>query len=203
VVQKGECLSVIAHRYGLTWPVLWNYQGNADLKKRRKNPDILYPGDKIAIPDPEPRTVTLATGQVHKIVVKRTKVRLRIHLQLNGTPLAGQAFRLRVGDDLTEGQTDPAGLLDVPVPIHAQNATLEIPGLLRRQLRLGGLDPADTISGAQARLQNLGAVSLEVNGELDDTTRQVLSDFQTMRQLAATGDLDQATVAALEEAYGC
>ena len=55
----------------------------------------------------------------------------------------------------------PHGLVDVAVPIDATSALLTCPDVpFKQRVLLGRLDPADTVAGAQARLQNLGAVEL-------------------------------------------
>ena len=55
VVQKGETLSAIARKYGYTdWRVLFNLPDNADFKKKRPNPNLIFPGDLITLPDRRP-----------------------------------------------------------------------------------------------------------------------------------------------------
>jgi len=46
VVKKGECLSVIAKQYGQKWQTV--YQAN---KGQVRNPDLIYPGQKLQIPE--------------------------------------------------------------------------------------------------------------------------------------------------------
>src|SRR5436305_39757 len=47
VVQQGECLSSIAHAYGLPdWKHLHDHAANKELKNNRPNPNILAPGDE-------------------------------------------------------------------------------------------------------------------------------------------------------------
>jgi hypothetical protein len=203
-VIQGDCLSTIARRFGLTWQELWNAPENGELRRKRKSPDILFPGDQLAIPVPKPLTLTLATGRVHEIKIKAVPVRLRLNLQLNGLPLASTAYRLDVGGQQQSGTTDGAGLVDVAVPLDATSAVLECPDVpFKQTIMLGHLDPADTVTGAQARLQNLGAVPLDVSGELDELTVAALEAFQSASTLDVTGELDTATVAALEDKYGC
>lgn len=203
-VVQGDCLSKIASRFGTTWPELWNAPENKGLRDKRKSPDILFPGDKVVIPDTEPLTLSLPTGNVHEITLKATKVRLRLHLQINGVPLANTAFRIEVAGKVQRGSTDGAGLIDIPVPLDATTAKLECPDVpFKQEILLGHLDPADTITGAQARLRNLGVLPMDVSGALDEFTTAALAVFQASRELEASGALDDATVAALEEEYGC
>ena len=203
-MSQGDCFSTIADRFGMTWQEIWNAPENSELRNTRKSPDLLFPGDQVVIPDPKPLTLTLATGRVHEIKIKATKVRLRVHLQLNGMPLANRAYRLEIDGKPQDGTTDGAGLVDIPVPIDATDAVLECPDVpFKQRLLLGHLDPADTVTGAQARLQNLGALPVEVSGDLDDLTVAALNAFQASRGLDVTGGLDESTVAAIENKYGC
>ncbi|MGB9698788.1 MAG: LysM peptidoglycan-binding domain-containing protein [Thermodesulfobacteriota bacterium] len=50
-VKQGDCLSSIGEKYGIFWEKIWNQPKNDKLKEKRKNPNILYPGDVIFIPD--------------------------------------------------------------------------------------------------------------------------------------------------------
>ena len=52
VVEPGEHLSGIAARFGFrsTAPIL-GHPDNAELKKKRLNPNVLRPGDIVVIPD--------------------------------------------------------------------------------------------------------------------------------------------------------
>lgn len=88
VVQKGECLSSIAAHYGLTWQQLWNDPHNAKFKARRKNPNILYVGDEIFVPNKELREVSGATEQRHKFRLLGVPALLRLRLVApKGTPM--------------------------------------------------------------------------------------------------------------------
>ena len=52
VVAQGEYLSLIAARFGFRDPrVIWNHPDNAALRERRKNPNVLFPGDVLTIPE--------------------------------------------------------------------------------------------------------------------------------------------------------
>lgn len=45
LVKQGECLSSIAAQYRFAWEQLWNLPQNRELRLKRKNPNILFPGD--------------------------------------------------------------------------------------------------------------------------------------------------------------
>ena len=68
VVKPGECFTRIAERYGFSdYKALYDHPDNADLKKKRPNPNVLHPGDRIVVPDKEEKIIEgLATGKIHR-----------------------------------------------------------------------------------------------------------------------------------------
>jgi Putative peptidoglycan binding domain len=127
-VQDGDCATSIAAKNGFaTFHQVYDDPGNADLRKLRPNPNLLEAGDIVTIPDGTPKTLSLATGQRHKIVVKRPKAELRLHLRdLVGKKLGGAAFRLTLAGRAVSGTADADGLLKVPIPPNLVKASLEI-----------------------------------------------------------------------------
>ncbi|MCC6528535.1 MAG: LysM peptidoglycan-binding domain-containing protein [Polyangiaceae bacterium] len=53
-VQPGDYLVQIAAEHGTTWEAIWSHPANAELRQRRGSPDVLYPGDVLAIEAPAP-----------------------------------------------------------------------------------------------------------------------------------------------------
>ena len=52
-VVKGDCLSKIAFRHGLkSWREIYLHADNAAFRAKRHNPNRIYPGDVVAIPEP-------------------------------------------------------------------------------------------------------------------------------------------------------
>ena len=78
----------------------------------------------------------------------------------------------------------------------------------RLKLAIGELDPPDTPSGARMRLTSLGFYGPKLAGKDqyverdDEALRGALRAFQASKQLAATGDLDDATRDALVAEHG-
>jgi len=68
-------------------------------------------------------------------------------------------------------------------------------------LRLGHLDPIDTVSGAKQRLSNLG-YGCGPGPDLDETTREALRAFQGDQGATQTGELDDTTRTQLQQAHG-
>ncbi|MBM3790325.1 MAG: hypothetical protein FJW35_08240 [Acidobacteria bacterium] len=51
VVRQGDCAASPAAEYGHFWQTIRNHPSNAELKRRRTDPNVLYPGEVILLPD--------------------------------------------------------------------------------------------------------------------------------------------------------
>jgi hypothetical protein len=205
VVKQGECSASIAKEHGFrTWETIWDHPANAALREQRRDPYVLYPDDVVVVPEKRQKDVAAATERTHVYRVKTLKTRLRVRMLHNGRPLAGEPFELEVGGRKTLGSTDGDGKIDVEIPADALTGRLL---LVRRgeeyPLGLGHLDPVDTITGAQARLGQLGLYAGRVDGDMGDYTRDALRSFQRRSSLSPTSELDAPTQDALRRAYGC
>ncbi len=72
-VKPGESLSSIAHQYGFAdWHTIYNHESNNEFRKLRANPNSIYAGDEVVIPDKDPKKKKHAapTEQTHKFVGK-------------------------------------------------------------------------------------------------------------------------------------
>jgi len=53
-IVKGDYLSKIAKRYGMTWKQLWDYDGGTGrpnkIRLKSGDPDLIYPGEEIVVP---------------------------------------------------------------------------------------------------------------------------------------------------------
>lgn len=209
IVKAGECLSSIARLYGFgDYKLIYDHPGNGAFRAKRKNPNLLYPGDKILIPESQSKSAAITTGQRHTFMVHREKVRLRLLLKdRSGQPYASKRFRLQVGAAALEGQTDASGLLDKEIPPDAQEGELTLwfddptgPGITI-SLHIGHLDPHDTLTGVRGRLNNLGFSSEAVEPDLDERTKGALRTFQERYGLRVSGEPDEATMARLRDLH--
>jgi len=63
VVVEGESLSTIAAAEGFRdFRKLYDAPENAELRKKRPNPNLIRPGDEVVIPDRKPLSVTVTPG---------------------------------------------------------------------------------------------------------------------------------------------
>lgn len=209
-MAQGECLASIAKQHGFaTWKALYDHPDNAELKKKRQNPNVLHPGDRVVIPDKEAKEVECATGKVHSFKVKQPTSVVRITLKnAAGEALADKRYEIVVNGQTLSGTTDGSGKLEHAVPDDATSGELRVwpggafHGPLTFPLKIGHLDPHDEITGIQSRLKNLGFNPGPVDGILGDRTRRALRAFQAKNQLRVTGEADDATKAKLGEAHG-
>ncbi|MDC3956760.1 peptidoglycan-binding protein [Polyangium jinanense] len=202
-VQAGECIATIAAKYGLPWKTVWEAPENAALRKLRKDPNVLAPGDKVTVPQPKPKPSPIETGKSHRFVVKREKVRVYLKLTAGQEPLANEPWEIECGERKLEGTTGDDGTLEAEVPADQAEAVLKLPN--RRQtykLALGELEPIDTIRGAQTRLKNLGLHADEPSGTLDEATTAAIEAFQRAEKISVTGKYDATTQKALAKVYG-
>jgi hypothetical protein len=203
VVKQGECLASIGAQYGFTSKALWALSENAALRNKRKNPHILLPGDRVFVPQKDPKNEGRPVDQRHKFV-KHQLVKLKICLLAAGKPIANQGYVLKVGGKNLQGTTDASGILEKPIPADATDATLVL-GLdkLELQLKIGSLDPSTEATGVQGRLNNLGFHCGAVDGIVGPLTKSALMVFQETYQLKQTGKIDDATREKLRSLHGC
>ena len=200
IVQPGECLSSIASRYGFaSFRAVFDHPDNADLKKKRKNPSILHPGDVVLIPDKAEKSAEIATGALHRFKLKRAKTLVRIALQVNGA----FGYEVIIDGVSTSGKTDGASPIERDIDPHAQGGDLYLwpdtegnderrDGLQHIPLRFGHLDPVEEASGVQGVLANLGFYFGPIDGQLSDATRAAVWAFQKSAGLTPSGDIDDA-----------
>jgi hypothetical protein len=217
VVQQGEHLAGIAARNGFSsFLPIWNHAENAELRALRKNPNILFPGDRLFIPDREQRQETGATEQRHRFVAAATSLELRVKVHDQGfQPIHGRCdlkadsgtSEMPQAGDVYQKPIDPLlekAELGFPRPPDAR-ARLPIP------VQIGGLDPLKTLSGQQQRLNNLGYFAGFKKTEatsakaVDEQFRWAVEEFQCdhMGPNQVDGVLGPLTLATLEKVYGC
>lgn len=206
IVEQGECLSSIAASYGFSsHRKIYEHSDNSELRKKRPNPNVLLPGDKIAIPDCELKEISLNTEQHHKIVVSRPKVSIRLYLlDRSNKPLKHVGYEIRFNNEVIQGTTSTDGLVEEEIPVSLREASLEVPRLgIRRLLRFKYLDPSDSPTGIRSRLNSLGFEVSSTGNEDDPTFKAAVSAFQKSEGLKDfTGVVDSETRRALEKRFG-
>jgi len=217
IVQPGDCMSSIAYENGFFWKMLWNLAENADLKAKRKNPNVLLAGDIVHIPDLTVKKEPGATEATHKFMLKGVPEILRMKLlDANHKPRANLDYTIVIEGNSRKGKTDGKGELKESIPPSAKSGKLivaacpdkngkPIPGkppILVMKLQLGNLNPVSEVSGFKSRLANLGFYKGPIDENLDNNTKQSIRAFQRTMGLPVTGVPDDATKGQLQGIHG-
>ena len=209
-VVQGDHLSKIAKENGFPdYHIIWDHPNNADLKKKRDNPNVLNPGDQLFIPDMEEKQESGATEKRHTFVVKREPLKLRLVLEdSEKKPIANAQYALLVEGTVTQGTTDAQGHIEQEIPQDAQEGTLVLRGEgipfrgVPIPIKIGHLDPVEEVSGQVARLKNMGYCAADV-AEDDDALESAVKAFQRDHGLTVDGKCDPSTQARLKKVHGC
>jgi hypothetical protein len=196
VVKKGECLSSIAKQYRFSdWRRIYDHPDNAAFKAKRPNPDLIYPGDVVMIPEKKPSTVVLSTDEVHVIKVKAQQPSLRILLEVDEP----HAYELELPAGVVAGQTDGKSPIEHPIPSDLKKARLTIwpasgdrTNAVTWALAPGDLDPVEELSGIQGRLANLGYYWGAVDGQPSSALNEAAARFKKDENLEPSSDIDDA-----------
>ena len=205
VVQPGECLSGIALALGFhDWRALYHHASNAELRRERPDPDVLYPGDTVRVPEIDEQPERCDTDRRHTFVLREPRRNLRVHmLDEHKAPLPDQPCVADAGGLMLYGCTDAKGWLTLELPADAQAVEIWTGGL-RRRLELGALNPMrntpdDGLSGVQGRLLALGFDPGPIDGVMGPRTGAALVAFQRHRRLPRSGRADTATLDRLSQ----
>lgn len=206
-VKRGQCIDSIAHDERVASDKIWLDGGPNDalIKLRRRDRNVLMPGDKVEVPD---RTYEWHSG-------KETS---RTHIFKRTLPKRVFRFDVRLGEFAQTALAPPPTIeIDgkpVPVVQDGQGYRCEIPAgavrgkitlpLVRGQannltalqsieypLEFGVLRPLSTPEGQEDRLRNLGYWVQQPDANpptafADPTLQQALAHFQVSQGLAVT-----------------
>lgn len=204
-VVQGDCASSIANQFGFRdFRTLWDAPDNAELRSLRPDPNVLFPGDVVVVPDHELRVEEAETGRRHTFVARGKSPVLRLRIETD-QPLdyelvveRGEPFR---------GTTDGSAPIVHPISASARSATLTLwPSSMsdktpdkgmRIPVAIGALDPIDEIAGVQGRLRNLGFYDGPLDNRLEDLTREGIRAFERYLGREETGEPTASLRAAL------
>lgn len=199
-ICQGETIGSLAKKNGHLPETIWNHSANEALKNRRKNQNILLPGDYVFIPDKRPKEYSGDTETRHRFKLKTPSQMLLLQIIPSTLPVHANTqkpqkpipYTLSIGNRTIEGETKSEGIIRVEkVPLDVNRAILTIMGR-PIQILIGHLDPEDEDSGIQRRLHNLGYM----RGTTETSEIQVqavLRTFQKLNNLLATGEPNKET----------
>ncbi len=198
VIRAGETLGLVAKRAGRTPDEVWSHPANADLRRRRAHSEVLAPGDVVRVHDAPAPGLRFTKGARNAYRTEVAVVEVRLVLRREGEPMAHARCVLLGAEE--ELHADGDGAVTLRVPEGVERVTLLLPdeGLVL-PVAVGHLDPSDTRTGQQQRLRHLGYLE---RGAPDDAVSGAVAAFQRAKGIEATGQLDDATRAALEEEHG-
>lgn len=213
-VKQGDYLASIAKAHGHPdWRTIWNDGANAALRKKRGNPNVLYVGDALSIPDLNVKQVDAPTDQRHRFQVSRSPLTLGLTLlDAQRRSIANRACILTVDGEASVVTSDGNGLVRKPIPHDAKTASIRIPPAQEDEtevvipLLIGHLDPVDTVEGQAQRLNNLGYFAGPFEGrdkaENAELLRSAIEEFQCDQSLAVDGDCGAQTQGRLLKVHG-
>jgi hypothetical protein len=204
IVEQGEHLSSIALKYGFyNYKTVWLDESNAGLRQIRKDPNVLFPGDVVMIPERTIKSVDAPTTNLHVFRVFNSALKLRIVLlRFWNRPIGSTKVVLNISGSSDFLSSDVNGLITDDISAREEKAELNVIGL-RVQVRIGHLDPIETPSGQLARLTNLGYYLGATVGGVDlIEVRSAVEEFQCDNLLTVDGVCGPQTQTVLEKEHG-
>ena len=214
VVKQGDHLTRIARAHGFDdFRIVWNDAENAELRQLRGNPNVLFPGDVVFVPDKEAKKESGSTNQRHRFVVNAQSLKLRVRwLDLSSKPLRDASVILSLDGTETRHVTNGEGQIEQPINQSADEGTIQFESddlpfdkVIPIEVHVGHLDPVETESGQRARLDALGydAGDPQQAGDKNLAFRSAAEEFQCDNGLTVDGKVRPKTRAKLKEVYGC
>jgi murein DD-endopeptidase MepM/ murein hydrolase activator NlpD len=197
-VQQGDCLASLGDKFGIPWKIIWNHANNAALKQKRKNPDVLNPGDVLFIPDKKVKEDSGSTEKKHVFKKKADKVWLRLRLLEEFKPRAYLKYTLEVNRKEISGRTDGQGKLEQKIPASAKEVWIRTDQDVYN-LKLGHLNPVEEETGVKQRLTNLGYLGRNATA---NQLVAAIKAFQEKHNLDPTGVITDALRNLLVKVHG-
>jgi len=211
-VAKGECVSTVAKKNNLPWRKIAEDASNKALADKRKNLNVLAPGDVLTVPDKQPKTASVDTGLKHQIQVTGQLAKLRLKLvDAAGAALGETKYSLVVGGKKYEDKVKD-GLIDQFVDPTVLEGTLKLwlagedKPPAEWKLAIGELLPTSEDKSVQQRLRNLGYETDAVDGKLaapGTLTPAAIKAFQKKAGLDEDGKDSADLRDKLRSTHGC
>jgi len=203
-------MSSLAADHGFDdWQTIYNHSANAEFRASRTDPNVLFPGDELYIPDLDPGSEDRQTDAQHVFVLKRQLTYVRVRVQDPAKkPIKNAPYKLLLETLELEGTTDGDGWVHCEIPPQTTYGTLIVwPDPEDRtetslwRINLGHLDPLETTTGVKGRLNNLGYDPGEINDQESELYRSTVKRFQKDHDLVVDGIVGPKTRDALKNAH--
>lgn len=173
-VKQGESLSSIAKIYDFNQiNTIYKHPLNDAFRSKRSNPEEIFPGDEIYIPEKEIKSEGIMTQMDNVITIKSEKRYLNLVLYDffdNGVALANCPYQLKTSKKVHEGYFDGEGKLSVEISKKETQAELRFEvedrtgvSVYNWTLDIAHLDPVETPSGIAQRLENIGYLDIDMD----------------------------------------
>ncbi|MBI4955352.1 MAG: peptidoglycan-binding protein [Myxococcales bacterium] len=201
VVRPGDYLTRIAARRGFDARAVWQHERNAELRRRRPNPEVLAAGDILYVPESRPSRSSLTVGGTNAFSVRLPTVKIELALTgSDGRPLANKRYWV---DGEEAGTTDGDGKVALAVRPTQPSVSLRVEDSPDTYLlRLAHLDPVDTGAGVRQRLVNLHYLPEDGGLVTEEHLAEALRNFQRRMGLDESGAPDDATRERLVSEHG-
>lgn len=201
-VSPGDSIPSIAQDAGHFWETLWNHPPNSELKGKRKNPNILAPGDEVTVPPIRVKDYSCATDTRHSFKRRGVPAKVKMQLFLLGEPRRNEPYTLVLDGETINGTTDGEGNIEHYIKPNSKGGVLLLNGGKEEYpVQIGHLNPIDIISGVKQRLNNLGYNCGDDSDSESDQYKEAVLQFQGDHKLNPTGEVDPATRAKLESLH--
>ena len=212
-VVQGDTLPRIAKNHGFAnYKAIYEHESNTDFRTQRDNPNIIFPGDVITIPDPELVFKALTSAKINVFKIKKYAEYFRADFKdSEGNSWTGKRVVLSLDGVETESFVNDDGTIEIELEENSSDVgTLSLYFDDESQepseifdVSLGHLDPVDTDTGIQARCRLLGFDCGNVDGNIAEKSTAGIKGFQAEHGLTIDGNAAEITQAKLKEIYGC
>jgi protocatechuate 3,4-dioxygenase beta subunit len=202
-VKQGDHIASIAADAGfVSWKTIWDDGKNASIKAKR-NPNVLYPGDVIEIPERQKREESAPTGEYSTFQTVGDPVQLKIVvLDWAGNPVVDTELDIELdGGEKIKTAGDGSVTKKTVDPLGQREGTLRVQGH-ELGLKLGHLDPVEEFSGQVWRLNNLGYRAGEPADAGDMDFKSAVEEFQCDYSLTVDGICGPQTQGKLKDVHG-
>ena len=160
---------------------------------------------RVTIPELREKEESISVENRHRFKRSGVPATLRICVTHLDQPLTSEPYIWDVEGNKIEGETDEDGFLEEFIACNAKKAILKV-GKADHQLvyslNLGVTVPSKTIRGVKQRLHNLGYNCGPIDNTWDMQAQEATCEFQAANDLEITGELDEDTRNLLQQEYG-
>ena len=205
VVRQGESILSLSKKYGIPVNKIWEHPDNSGLRGMGRKENILFPRDRVQIPERELKQINVSSDQRHRFRSTGHTSELRLHFLKDGESRARMPYVLSIDGTYYRGNLDDDGSLEVRVPVDATLGRISLgegEDLEHFDVRIGHLDPVEEEQGMQERLYNLGYYSSNDESRMNMGFQEALRQFQEANNLEPSGEVDSATRDKIIELHG-